>query len=325
MHWHDTARFTIAFVSGDAVEYTPNSIRSNAAKAIQLYNRGFYSPNVPPSPPLKLRVDSAGIRLDWSWDPSSPRPKPEETWDDSNKIVNTLPDTSWRRRNPPAGKSAGGRIFEAYRVWRSDYPVFDEKEFSLLKQFDVKDELNFEGQTGLAYTYVDNSVVRGKRYWYAVTSRSIPDYLISFVISPMGQITGVDTILTEPYESPIHQNATIAAVPFTPSTRVGQVKVVPNPYRTDQNYLYEGGGWEGLAKLWSEDKRLIWFIHLPSKCTIRIFSLVGEVIKVIEHDDAAREARGLAVGQEEFRLLSESNRALASGVYIYLVESEYGK
>jgi hypothetical protein len=90
------------------------------------------------------------------------------------------------------------------------------------------------------------------------------------------------------------------------------------------DYTYEGGGWEGLGRQWVEDKRVVWFIHLPPKCTIRIFTIAGEVVKTISHDDAQREANGLAVGQEEFILLSESNRALASGIYVYLVESEYG-
>jgi hypothetical protein len=114
------------------------------------------------------------------------------------------------------------------------------------------------------------------------------------------------------------------SAPFTPWTRLGDVKVVPNPYRTDQSYIYEEGGWEGLGKVWTENKRLVLFIHLPPKCTIRIFSMAGEVIKVLHHDDAWREARGMGIGQEEFVLLSESNRALASGVFLYLVESEQG-
>jgi hypothetical protein len=144
-------------------------------------------------------------------------------------------------------------------------------------------------------------------------------------MSTSGQVVGTDTILTEPKDSPLFQNAITSAVPFTPSTEVGRVKVVPNPYRTDRNYIYEQGGWEGLGRLWNENRRVVWFIHLPPKCTIRIFSLAGEVIKTIAHDDDNRQSRNVAVGQEEFELLSESNRVLASGIYIYLVDSDYGK
>jgi hypothetical protein len=130
--------------------------------------------------------------------------------------------------------------------------------------------------------------------------------------------------MTEPLESPIFQNATQSQLPFTPSTEPNKVKVVPNPYRTDNDYRYEYGGWEGLSRLWTENKRVVWFIHLPTKCTIRIFSLAGEIIKTISHDDADRQLNNEAIGQEELELLSESNRALASGIYIYLVESDLG-
>jgi hypothetical protein len=325
MATNDTVRFSIAILAGQNLDAGASTIRDHAARAIELYNRGFQPPVVPPSPPLRLRADSSGIRLDWSWDPSSPRSNPEEAWDDSNRIVSTLPDTHWRRQNPPAGKSGGGRIFEAYRIWRSEYPVFDETQFSLIRQFDVRDDLDLEGQTGIVHAYVDSSVVRGRRYWYAVTSRSVPDYFLVPRMSTSGQVVGMDTILTEPTDSPLFQNAITSAVPFTPSTEVGRVKVVPNPYRTDRNYIYEQGGWEGLGRLWTENRRVVWFIHLPPKCTIRIFSLAGEVIKTIAHDDDNRQSRNVAVGQEEFELLSESNRVLASGIYLYLVDSDYGR
>jgi hypothetical protein len=52
---------------------------------------------------------------------------------------------------------------------------------------------------------------------------------------------------------------------------------------------------------------------------------MGEDIKTIEHDDAWRSMNGLPTGVEEFPLFSQSNRTLASGVYLYQVESEFGK
>ena len=37
------------------------------------------------------------------------------------------------------------------------------------------------------------------------------------------------------------------------------------------DYTYENGGWEGRGRDWNETKRLVKFIHLPRKCTIRVF------------------------------------------------------
>jgi hypothetical protein len=220
--------------------------------------------------------------------------------------------------------SKGGRVFEGFRVWRSEYPVLQERQFTLLRQFDVDDDLGFEGQTGIRFSFTDSLVVRGKSYRYAVTSFTIPDYTIVEYPNPGGG-TIIDTLMTNPVESELHENVTSYQVPFAVSRSVGEVKVVPNPYRTDMNYSYEGGGWEGLARNWVETQRLVWFIHLPSRCTLRIFALAGEVVKTIEHDDAERVSNGLPIGQEEFYLLSESNRALASGIYVFTVESEYGR
>jgi hypothetical protein len=325
MHPGDTLRLSLAFIAGSSFSAGNNNITDNAAKAISLYERNFYPPSVPPSPPLRITPGDSRVTLDWSWYPGYKSSNPFEIWDDGNKFVSTLPDTHWRRINPPAGKTSGGRVFEGFRVWRSDYPVFDERQFSLLKQFDVKDDLGFEGQTGIQFTFNDSMVVRGKHYWYAVTSLSIPDYILTYEKDSSGNTTSIDTVITDPFESPIHENVLQYQVPFQTSSKVGEVKVVPNPYRTDRDYTYAGGGYEGLGRRWDETKRLVWFIHLPPKCTIRIFSLVGEIIKTIDHDDAWRTADGKPIGQEEFYLLSESNRALASGVFVYTVESDLGK
>jgi hypothetical protein len=97
------------------------------------------------------------------------------------------------------------------------------------------------------------------------------------------------------------------------------------------DYTYENGGYEGLGRAWDEGKRVIWFIHLPAKCTIRIFSLTGDLVATIDHDDPTRQALEQndnvprPIGQEEWNLLTESGRAIASGVYVFTVESEFGR
>jgi len=64
------------------------------------------------------------------------------------------------------------------------------------------------------------------------------------------------------------------------------------------------------------------------KCTIRIFDLVGGEIGTIQFD--AQKAVDPSLNPEPYSgsvdwpLFSSSNRALASGVYIFTVESEYG-
>ena len=61
---------------------------------------------------------------------------------------------------------------------------------------------------------------------------------------------------------------------------LNNIKVVPNPYivsnRFEQNSVYTGGSFEHRMQ----------FIHLPQKCTIRIFNLRGYLIDTIEHSSA---------------------------------------
>ena len=319
----NTIKFAIALVGGDRLDAGYNNLQDNAQKALGLYNASFRPPNFPPSPPLRFTPTKNGVTLNWKWQPGDSSANPEETWDENNKYLDSLPPTHWRKINPPPGKTGGGRNFEGYNVWRSDYPIYKENTFNLLERLDVADDLNFGNQTGIQYTYTDSPLVRGKKYWYAVTSYSIPDYFFSLTTLDNGT-TRYDTINTQPYESPIFENAKIFQPSFTPSNKLGEVKVVPNPYRTDRDYTFENGGWEGLGRTWFEDKRQIWFTHLPPRATIRIFTMVGEIVATLEHDDAERIGKGLPAGQEEWPLLSASYRAIASGIYVFLVESNLG-
>ena len=86
------------------------------------------------------------------------------------------------------------------------------------------------------------------------------------------------------------------------------IKVVPNPYfvsyepRVERSYDYHTA---------------LHFINLPDACTIRIYTLAGDLVKTIDHSENAGEA--------VWNLLSKSGQQVASGVYLYHVDSEYGE
>lgn len=325
MHPGDTLRIVMGMVSGEGIEQGANNLKQNAVRALELYSRGYTTPEVPPSPPLRIEKGDDRVTLTWDWRPGDARFDPLLTWDDSNKFVDVLPDTHWRRVNPPPRHSRGGRIFEGFRLWRSESPTYNPRSFALVRQYDVKDDLNFEFNAGIEYSYVDSNLVRGKRYWYAVTSFSVPGASIVIIPDPEGGPPAIDTLITDPVESDVSQNVQLAQLPFSPSTGPEQVKVVPNPYRTDADYTFEGGGWEGLGRFWTESRRVIWFVHLPAVATIRVFTLSGDIVTTIEHDDAVRNTPDKPPGQEEWNLLSSSGRAIASGLYIFTVESSFGR
>jgi hypothetical protein len=313
----DTVKMALALVSGTGIESGPSAMHENARTAIRYYANGFRQPVRPVSPCLEIIPGDKSVAIRWGRTVpcanGQPGVDPLSIWDDSNHIAESYPPDHWRRVNPPAGHVHGGRIFEGFRLYRSDDPDGALNTFTLLKQYDLDDE--FPYNTGFDSLFVDTNLIRGHRYYYAVTSFGIPDRTIS--VRSEGGVTRYDTLYSPEPESPISTNSTSVDLTFAASQQLGAVLAVPNPYRVDQDYTFENGGWEGRGAKWTEENRQIKFIHLPPVCTIRVFTLAGDVVTTIRHDDPVR-------GEESWDILSENYRALASGVYIFTVESDFG-
>lgn len=97
--------------------------------------------------------------------------------------------------------------------------------------------------------------------------------------------------------------------PGKAKTDLEKIKVVPNPY-------VASAAWEPKNPYKSgRGPRSIHFIHLPAKCTIRIFTINGELVKVIEHDNAFSD------GTAYWDLLTQDNLSVSYGVYVYHVEA----
>lgn len=90
---------------------------------------------------------------------------------------------------------------------------------------------------------------------------------------------------------------------------LSKVKVVPNPYVAtalwEPKNIYSNGRGE----------RSIHFIHLPAQCTIRIFTINGELVDTIEHDG------GVNNGTAYWDLLTKDNLSVSYGIYIYHIDA----
>ena len=104
----------------------------------------------------------------------------------------------------------------------------------------------------------------------------------------------------------------------TVNSQTLNVKIVPNPYLMHNEWQQRFS------------QRKIRFINLPADCTIRIFTLNGELIKTIKHHHAFVPVKGQpevpnsAGGDEWWNLLSETRHIVESGVYIFHVQSAIG-
>ncbi len=83
--------------------------------------------------------------------------------------------------------------------------------------------------------------------------------------------------------------------------------VVPNPY-----IAFSGSEIAGV-RTGDRDDRDLQFRNLPQKCTIRIYTITGELVDTIEKDDSSSLAR--------WNLLSFESQSIAYGVYIYHVDA----
>ncbi|PIE78727.1 MAG: hypothetical protein CSA15_06280 [Candidatus Delongbacteria bacterium] len=100
-----------------------------------------------------------------------------------------------------------------------------------------------------------------------------------------------------------------------------KVYVVPNPYRSDIDY--EAEGWEniGLENNWSADDRKIVFFNVPKRAVIRIYTLAGDLVKVLAHNGNASEEYKFATYAVDWNLLNENSQTVTSGVYLFHVEN----
>jgi hypothetical protein len=90
---------------------------------------------------------------------------------------------------------------------------------------------------------------------------------------------------------------------------LANIRVVPNPYLAsalweNRNPYTTGRG-----------PRSLHFTHLPAQCKIRIFTVNGELVKTINHNNLIDD------GTEDWNMLSKDNLSISYGVYIYHVDA----
>ena len=87
------------------------------------------------------------------------------------------------------------------------------------------------------------------------------------------------------------------------------IKVVPNPYVVSNTFEPKNPYTTGRGP------RKLYFNHLPTQCTIRIFSVDGTLVDVIEHNS------DMTNGSAEWDLLTRDEMDVAYGLYIYHVDA----
>ena len=170
---------------------------------------------------------------------------------------------------------------------------------------------------------IDYNVIDGVEYVYSVASydRGVSEETTEFVLTNDGtyvqQITSIPDpdgwgeinpfrMLESPKGTTIHEPNFVKVIPgYVPEANLNEVRVVPNPYIVNSEYNE------------TEYKKKIRFTRLPNKCTISIYTVSGEKVRVLEHDS-------MVDGNAWWDLRSYNNQVIAPGLYIYVVETPSG-
>jgi len=155
------------------------------------------------------------------------------------------------------------------------------------------------------YRHRDDHVLNGFTYFYSVTA---------FDLNDTGEI---EPRTGKKKKSMLECRRTAAedqaVVPESdPSEDAGEVFVVPNPY-------YGSTAWDLTPNPKDPTGTHVDFMNMPKgPWTVRIYTMAGDLVRTLENDT------GRDVGQVRWDLVSRNGQDVATGIYIYSVQSRYG-
>ncbi len=275
-----------------------------------------------------------------------PPPSPRLTAETSPGVVTLIWDGS---ETESAEDNFSNEIdFEGYRIYMSRTGKFGE--YSLIGDYDIIDY----DSTYLDTTVTPNEWVLWKEpprplrdfpggfdpdtsiHWVpnawntGLESLSLGDTMYTFTVDRLSESVGMYFAVTA-YDfgnpvtslSPLESSQMINmkyVYAIAKGDQAEEVAVYPNPYKITENYVelgYEDPDRGGFV----EFDRRVWFTGLPSKCTIRIFTLDGDLVRQVEHDDSTSPE---GPGVNFWNLISRNTQAVVSGIYIYSIDAESG-
>jgi len=226
---------------------------------------------------------------------------------------------------------SGQKDFEGYRVYRSNAGADLQQGTVLSSSFVLAGEYDLPGNelfynTGFGAVRLPSSVkFEGDATEYRYHLR-VPNQLNGwqYVYTVTAFDGGDPANNVESLESSRLQNARRVIPGTTPQDAIDkEPRVYPNPY-------YAGALWDGS----SERERKLYFANLPARAEIRVYTMAGDLVKNMKHDAVtsnggdiqwfARYSDGsetFAGGEHAWDLITDSDQAIATGLYLYTVEN----
>jgi hypothetical protein len=252
----DTLRFMVAMLAGA----DGNEISQNADRIREVYESNWRV-KVVPQPRVTASTGNAMVTLGWD-----------------NSIDLSYVDIYAGRNN-----------LQGYRVYKTE----DPQRLTWTLHDSLAVGAYAPGTT--SYEWVDQSVINGFYYSYAVTAHD-----------STGDESGIAVLDAAMNTVEVRPSA-------APSSAMERIRVVPNPFIISARWERErlGNIPEG------EPIRELAFVNLPGECTIKVFTIDGDMVRTLRHANGT--------GTEYWDIRSDYNQMVATGVYIFHVESPQGE
>lgn len=226
---------------------------------------------------------------------------------------------------------SGKKDFEGYRLYRTQ-AGFDltstqnlQESLVLLAEFDsTGNDIGFN--SGFSFVRLDEPVTfpdDSVQYYYKFEMTNLLNGW-QYVFS----VTAFDEGDPENKLNILESSALTSARRILPGTLPTEdqnleIGVYPNPY-------YGSAIWDGS----SERLRKIYFYNLPAECEITIYTLAGDIVKRIQHDQqsngsdlrwfqnfASDGKQQFAGGEHAWDLVTDNDQAIATGLYLFTVKN----
>jgi len=260
----------------------------------------YILPAPPPSPNMEVVVESGKVTIYWQ--------------DGAESFLD------------PISQEAD---FEGYRIYGARKTVNDDLgEFSLLLEIDLKNDIGYN--TGFSTIRIinefgepDSILINDTYYHYKFDNANIKDgWLNYYAVTAYDQ--GDPDANLESLESSIYSNRVYVFPGKAAANKndwIGEPTVYPNPFKGQA--LWDGYG---------SRSKMLWFRNLPNEAEIRIFSLAGDLVDIIQHEESyngadianidAQKNPLMAGGEHAWDLITMHDQATASGLYLFTVEDK---
>ncbi len=319
-----TLIFQAAFVIGEGRD----GLIANALSAQRIFNRAVDSTVVGRLTGKKISAVAREQLNHWSG-ASAPPPPNQRLVPGDHRVTIEWDNFSERVRDVLTGRDdfAGYQVWKAVG-WRREATTPRDEQWFVIADVSKDDLGKFDtGLEGIGkYRLVDTEVKNGFPYWYAVTGYDSgdPERGIAPIFGKFSQAAA----LVYPKWGPTSSLGDELVIPDEaapgvvgsggPFVTLDNVHVVPNPYKERAEWDLEGAAGDPTG-------RRIYFVNLPERATIRIFSLTGDLLQTIEHQWAPTNPDPANPDAGTFwNLVTRNNQEVVSGVYIYQIESEVG-